>query len=45
MPHATPTCPHHATLMKKAAEAGGHADELRQLLGALDFNGYFAARE
>jgi hypothetical protein len=28
-------------LATKAAEAGSHADELRQLLGALDFNRYF----
>lgn len=30
-------------LSTKAAEAGSHADELRQLLGALDFNGHFAS--
>ena len=28
-------------LATKAAEAGSHADELRQLLGALDFNRFF----
>ncbi len=28
-------------LSTKAAEAGSHADELRQLLGALDFSRWF----
>eukprot|EP00887_Chlorella_sp_A99_P001169 scaffold14.g1169.t1 len=32
-------------LAAKAAEAGSHADELRQLLGALDYNGWFAAQQ
>jgi hypothetical protein len=28
-------------LATKAAEAGSHADELRQLLGALDYNRHY----
>ena len=40
-------CPVHPglqllrVLSTKAAEAGSHADELRQLLGALDFSRWF----